>query len=172
MSDVARLANACAELLEQARDLVLKLDADVFARGGPAGSASVGAHLRHCLEAFESLFAGLARGTVNYDDRRRDARVEHEPLIALERIEAIRDALLEGIARLPDAPLRARADEPELPPGAGYVASTLARELRALASHSVHHFAVIALQLRIAGVALDPRFGVAPSTWARWQQAR
>ena len=33
MSDVARLANACAELLDQARDLVLKLDADVFARG-------------------------------------------------------------------------------------------------------------------------------------------
>jgi hypothetical protein len=172
MSDVARLAKACAELLEQARELVLKLDADVFARGGPAGSASVGAHLRHCLEAFESLFAGLARGRVNYDDRRRDARVENEPLIALERIEALRAVLLDEITLRPDAPLRARADEPELPPGEGFVASTLARELRALASHSVHHFAVMALQLRVAGIPVDTRFGVARSTWSHWQCAR
>ncbi len=172
MSDVARLAAACAELLEQARDLVLKLDADVFARSGPAGAASVGAHLRHCLEAFESLFAGLARGAVDYDDRRRDARVENEPLAALERIEALRGALHDEIARMEDVPLRARADEPELPPGAGFVASSLARELRALASHTVHHFAVVALQLRVAGIPVDARFGVARSTWSHWQRAR
>lgn len=172
VSDVARLAAACAELLEQARDLLLKLDADAFAGAGPAGSASVGAHLRHCLDAFESLLAGLPGGAVNYDDRRRDARVEREPLVALERIEALRDALREHVARADDRPLRVRADEPELPTGAGFVASTLGRELRALASHTVHHFAVVALQLRVAGIPVDERFGVAKSTWSHWQCRR
>ncbi len=172
MSDVARLAVACADLLEQARDLVLKLDGDAFVRGGPAGGASVGAHVRHCLDAFESLFAGLARGVVDYDDRRRDPQIEREPLAALERIEALRAVLLDEVAHAVDAPLGVRADEPELPPDAGFVASSLARELRALASHSVHHFAVVALQLRVAGIAVEPEFGVAKSTWSHWQRDR
>jgi hypothetical protein len=68
-------------------------------------------------------------------------------------------------------PLRVRADEPGLAPGDGFVTSSLARELRSVASHTVHHFALVALQLRLAGVAVDPRFGVAPSTWAHWQRA-
>lgn len=172
MSDVARLAAACADLLEQARDLVLKLDHDTYVAVGPAGSASVGAHLRHCLDAFESLFAGLARGAVDYDDRRRDPRIECEPLAALARVDALRARLQGAIANAADMPLRVRADEPELAPGEGFVASSLARELRSLASHTVHHFAVVALQLRVAGIALRPDFGVARSTWSHWQRTR
>jgi len=172
MSDVARLATECADLLEGARELVLELDVETFAGPGPAGGASVGAHLRHCLEAFESLLAGLPRGAVDYDTRRRDARAEREPFAALERIEALRAALLEEIAPAADGPLGVRADEPDLPPEAGFVASSLARELRAVASHTVHHFAVVALQLRVAGVAVDARFGVAKSTWSHWQRGR
>ena len=161
MSDVARLAAACADLLEQARDLVLKLDSDTYVASGPVGSASVGAHLRHCLDAFESLFGGLARGAIDYDDRRRDAR-----------IDALHARLQDEIANTADTPLRVRADEPELAPGEGFVASTLARELRSLASHTVHHFAVVALQLRVAGVAVRADFGVARSTWSHWQRVR
>lgn len=172
MSDVARLAAACADLLEQARDLVLKLDSDTYVASGPVGSASVGAHLRHCLDAFESLFGGLARGAIDYDDRRRDARIEREPLAALARIDGLHARLQDEIANTADTPLRVRADEPELAPGEGFVASTLARELRSLASHTVHHFAVVALQLRVAGVAVRADFGVARSTWSHWQRVR
>lgn len=166
MSDVARLAHECAALLAQARDLVLELEADRFAAPGPAGTASVGAHLRHAIEIVAALLAGLAEGRVDYDRRPRDPRVEREPAAALDRIEALREALVERVAAEPDRALAVRADEPHLAPHEGFVASTLARELRFAASHTVHHFALIALILRVAGVAVDAEFGVAPSTCA------
>lgn len=172
MSEVARLSRVCAELLEQARDLVLKLDGERFAAPAPGGGSGVGAHLRHCLEFFGSLLAGLGSGAVDYDHRPREARLETDPLAALDRIDALREALAERVAREPDAPLRVRADEPELPPDRGFVRSSLARELRALASHTVHHFAIVALLLRAQGIEVEARFGVAPSTWAWTRGAR
>ncbi len=42
--------------------------------------------------------------------------------------------------------------------------STLERELAMLASHTVHHYAIVALLLRIKGVVVPETFGVAPST--------
>lgn len=166
MSDVERLSRACADLLEQARDLVLKLDEEQFAAPLHGIAASVGAHLRHCLDAFDCLLAGLESGAVDYDQRARDARTETDPLRALERIEALRAELLERVAAQPDRPLRVRADEPDLPPGAGFVRSALARELRALASHMVHHHALVAVVLRVRGECVPAQFGVAPSTRA------
>ncbi len=172
MSDVSRLAAICAELLEQARDLVLKLDGDAFAAPLPGVAASTGVHLRHCLDAFDRLCAGLETGAVDYDRRARDPRTESDPMLALERIEALREELLDRIARSPDRALRIRADEPDLAPHEGFVASTLTRELRALASHTMHHFALIAVVLRLRGVAVPGRFGVAPSTWAHAKRQR
>jgi hypothetical protein len=166
MSEVARLAAVCAELLEQARDLVLKLDAEVFAAPLPGVAASAGAHFRHCLDAFDQLLAGIDAGAVDYDRRARNPRTESDPMAALERIESLRAELTLRIASAPDQALRIRADEPDLATHEGFVASTLARELRALASHSIHHFALVAVVLRVRGIAVPERFGVAPSTWA------
>ena len=47
--------------------------------------------------------------------------------------------------------------------------STIERELKFLVSHTVHHYAIIALQLRHQGVEPGPEFGVAPST-LRYEQ--
>jgi hypothetical protein len=44
--------------------------------------------------------------------------------------------------------------------------STIKRELQFLVSHTVHHFAIIKPLLLRDGVAVDDRFGVAPSTLA------
>jgi uncharacterized damage-inducible protein DinB len=167
MSDVERLSRACADLLEQGRDLVLKLDEGQYAAPLHGIAASVGAHLRHCLDAFDCLLDGLGRGEVDYDRRARDLRTETDPLRALERIETLRAELLERIATETDRPLRIRADELDLAPGAGFVPSTLSRELRALASHVVHHHALVAVVLRLRGVSVPARFGVAPSTPGR-----
>lgn len=164
--EVARLSRVCAELLEQARDLVLKLDEESFAAALPGIAASAGSHLRHCLDAFDRLLEGVGTGAVDYDRRARDPRTEADPLRALERIEALRAELLARMAREPDHPLLVRADEPDLAAHEGFVASTLSRELRALASHTVHHYALVALVLRLRGVAVPATFGVAPSTLA------
>jgi hypothetical protein len=45
-----------------------------------------------------------------------------------------------------------------------FMESSLSRELQVLSSHTVHHFALIAVTLRAHGVQMDPDFGMAPST--------
>ena len=45
-----------------------------------------------------------------------------------------------------------------------FMESSITRELQALSSHTVHHFALIAVTLRAHGVQMDPDFGMAPST--------
>ena len=42
--------------------------------------------------------------------------------------------------------------------------SSISRELQVLSSHTVHHFALIAMTLRMHGVEIDSDFGMAPST--------
>src|SRR5437588_542470 len=45
-----------------------------------------------------------------------------------------------------------------------FMESSISRELQALSSHTVHHFALIAMTLRMHGVETDADFGMAPST--------
>ena len=45
-----------------------------------------------------------------------------------------------------------------------FMESSVSRELQVLSSHTVHHFALIAVTLRAHGVHMDPDFGMAPST--------
>ena len=45
-----------------------------------------------------------------------------------------------------------------------FMDSSISRELQVLSSHTVHHFALIAMTLRMHGVELDSDFGMAPST--------
>jgi hypothetical protein len=40
----------------------------------------------------------------------------------------------------------------------------MARELEFLLSHTVHHYAIVAILCRLQGIAVDDGFGVAPST--------
>jgi hypothetical protein len=42
--------------------------------------------------------------------------------------------------------------------------------LQVLSSHTIHHFALMAVTLRLHGVQIDPKFGMAPST-LRFQSA-
>jgi uncharacterized damage-inducible protein DinB len=42
--------------------------------------------------------------------------------------------------------------------------SSVGRELQHLINHTVHHYAFVALILRLQGVAIEDDFGVAPST--------
>jgi len=43
--------------------------------------------------------------------------------------------------------------------------------LQALSSHTIHHFALIAVTLRLHGIQVDPNFGMSPST-LRYRTAR
>ena len=57
----------------------------------------------------------------------------------------------------------------EIDAAQAWTRSTGRRELQFLLSHTIHHYALIAVICNHLGVPLDPAFGVAPST-LRFQQ--
>ena len=152
--------------LQQGAALLQGLEDTAYAHGPADLSASgVGPHLRHCLDHYDRLFAGLVDGRIDYDARDRDRRLETDREFAITRI---RDATIE-LQGLAGKPLDLRVAIKMDSGGAGVEAawwsvSSLGRELQFLISHTVHHFALMALLLRRQGIEPGPEFGVAPST--------
>ena len=124
-----------------------------------------GAHLRHILEFYQCFVEGLESSHIDYDARRRDLTIEYSRDAAsaairsvIRTLETSRDLHQERIiwVRMEDAEANAVRE--------GFMESSVSRELQVLSSHTVHHFALIAITLRMHGVEIDSDFGMAPST--------
>jgi len=131
----------------------------------------VGSHFRHIIDFYNCFLSSVATGSVNYALRERNHIVEvNGPLAAVE-IETI----IRALERLSPADcqkqLRVMAEDSSASIGsARWGRSSVTRELQHLLSHTVHHYALIALALRLQGFAPPEEFGVAPSTLAYWKQ--
>ena len=130
------------------------------------GRSSVGAQYRHILDHYLCLLDDLPSGSIDYDARRRDPQVDADPRVAarltddlLRRLDDLMEMDLDRPLQVHLAPTADSAD------GVHY-GSTVGRELLFLISHTVHHFAIIRLQLEEAAMSFDAEFGVAPSTLA------
>ena len=141
---------------------------------GPAPrylQGGIGAHFRHCIDFYNCFLSSAGSGRINYDSRARNDLVESDPELAAFELLAIIDGLrgfsfadgqtellvvLEGPARTHERPCWSR--------------SSFARELQSLLSHTVHHYAFIAIALRLQGIEPASEFGVAPSTLEYWRQ--
>jgi hypothetical protein len=166
------LISASVAVLGQARDLLGRLRAGVYSStaGLPVASGA-GPHLRHCLDFYDALLDGLETGRVDYNLRERDEATERDPHRAIARIDAT-IARLEATSAPASTPLLVRAEGPADPlDPSSWVRSSLARELVFLSSHTVHHFALVALLVRLQGVEPGAEFGVAPSTLEAWRSA-
>lgn len=152
-------------LLLQGLEVLETLPRDAY--GLPVrGHSPVGAQFRHVLEHYEAFFAGLPAGRVDYDARPRDASLESDPMAAARAARQWCTALLDLSPAQGDAPLLVQTDSGAGPDVPDWRASTVGRELQFLASHTTHHFALIALLLEFQGWGTPPGFGVAPSTRA------
>lgn len=155
--------------LAQLRGMVDDLAPDTYRQAfGEHGRHTLGKHVRHIIDHYDALLAGLDRGAevIDYEQRRRDESLEqwpHEAARHLATIEASLSALT-GRA-LPD---RLTLGYP-LDDEALSLASSLNREIAFLTSHSIHHMAVIALLAEQSGIHLPESFGVHPSTLRHWQ---
>lgn len=127
-------------------------------------SSGVGGHVRHCLNHVDALLNGLTSGTVDYETRARGTGVEsckHKALAALQRtaqkgFEFLQhesaERVLQVVQFLDTQGTRV------------LVTSTLARELSFVASHTVHHQAMIFVVSKLLQVHLPQNCGLAPST--------
>jgi uncharacterized damage-inducible protein DinB len=140
----------------------------------PYFSSGVGKHIRHNLDHYESFLAGLATGKIDYDGRQRDHRVETDRRYAIEKMLSIISRLEAMAAQKWDHSILVQMNEVDEKSPSPWSSSTLGRELQFLMSHTVHHYALIAIILKIQGFDCDQDFGVAPSTlkYQRSQEAK
>lgn len=121
-------------------------------------SSTIGQHVRHCVEHYEAFFQSLEEGrTVDYEARPRHVLLEIDTSEALDRLEKIRRSLTAF-------PQHCRALSIRDTGITGNCASSITRELQFLASHTVHHMALIAVIAGLSGITVPENFGVAPST--------
>ena len=152
--------------LHQALALLAKIDENVYATAPPAlSSYRVGAHLRHILDFYQCFFKGLEGGRIDYDVRGRNRVVELSRSAACIAIHAIIHCFEHCHSLRADSSVLVRPEDAD---SGGlensFMHSSISRELQALSSHTIHHFALIAVTLRLHGIAVDPEFGMAPST--------
>lgn len=151
-------------MIEQGVRLLGVVPAEVFAaRSTTTLGASIGGHLRHNLDHYACFLRGLPAGRIDYDERERAPDIETDPVAASAALA--RAAV--GLSELPEAALDREIDvrmdtgESETRP---WTRSTVRRELQFLLSHTVHHYALIAMICHLFAQAVDEDFGVAPST--------
>lgn len=152
--------------LEQGRQLLATLDDELFRQAGKTPrSASIGAHMRHVIDCFRCFLRGLESNRIDYDARQRHPGVETDRATADAALAEIANALATLQGTPANRPLEVKADAAAwADPALHWHGSTLGRELQFLLSHTVHHYALIALILRGHGHEPHSDFGVAPST--------
>ena len=162
IEDNIRVLRQGVEVIESAGDRLYSNPKPPLLKNG------VGSHFRHCIDFYNSFLSSLGTGKINYAVRKRNPVVEISGSRATLEIEAI----IKGLKRLSIADcqkqVQVTVEDSSLLLDSSR--STVARELQHLLSHTVHHYAIIALALRLQGFEPPDEFGVAPSTLAHWKQ--
>jgi uncharacterized damage-inducible protein DinB len=157
-------ASVISRQLDAIAAIVMSVSEATFvARPIPDVSGSIGEHVRHCLDHISALVGATALTALSYDRRERGTAVEHDPADALRLIMRLKAAVDRWGERSLDEPisvasmLTACGDSVT-----GW--STLGRELAFVNSHTIHHQAMIAVLLSLAGLDMPDRLGLAPVT--------
>jgi hypothetical protein len=151
------------EALKQGRDLLKRLDDQVFLRPiPPLFSYPIGSHIRHCLDFYTSFLQGFDLRHIDYDKRERDELLETDRPAAIAKM----DSLIEQMSQLTIADtcvtVFVKLENASL--NQSWSRSSVARELQSLKSHTIHHYALIAVLLRLQGIEPSEEFGVSVST--------
>lgn len=122
--------------------------------------ATIGKHVRHVIELFQSLQNGYEHGIVNYDSRKRDIRIENEKQLALSLLNEIRADLNKK-----DKDLSLETSYDEDSGEVVFIKTNYNREIVYNLEHAIHHMALIRIGINeVSSVELPENFGVAPST--------
>ena len=161
-ADAERLLRFNRELLDQALDLVALHDRP----HAPPYASHAGAHLRHVIEHYEALLLRPLGEPLAYDNRPRDRELERCTLRARARLRRLQQRLQGWTRATLDTPVRVLSRGGLVGEFEFATVSSLGRELMFLASHAVHHFALLQVVCREHGLAMGSRFGKAPATVA------
>jgi hypothetical protein len=157
------LKTASIQVLEQLLDITDQIEKKDYATIIPALNASIGQHTRHIVEFYLCLFEGIKSGKVNYDQRKRDKRIESDKDFAMK---VIRDAInrIKNYYLNPNLSLIVMYGD--FPGQIISLQTNYERELVYNIEHSIHHMAIVKQGfLEVCPyVKLPENFGVASST--------
>lgn len=169
------LAKSLAEILRQAVDLMSEIDDVVYAKRTESAESAlvsggaIGVHFRHCLEFVQCFLHGIETGTIDYNRRERNHRLETSREYALAQYTRTIE-ILENLSPFEN---NLRVKPEDFAPQEDYwCASSIERELESLRSHTIHHYALIGFKLRSFGFDIPAEFGVSPSTLRFWEQEK
>ena len=125
--------------------------------------ATIGQHVRHILEFYQSVLKGINIKVVNYDNRERNLSIETDKNIAIQVIKDINAVLALDIQ---NEPFILEGNFSSEPNKQTQIQTTLFRELAYCLEHSIHHQALIKVGLIELNSAsfIDETFGLAPAT--------
>ncbi len=161
-TDTEQLLRFNQQIIDQALSLISAHEAE----GLTDYAALVGPHLRHVIEHYEALVMPKCAGIADYDNRARDQDVERNSAVARDRLLSIREHLVTWVMSGMDTPIDIHGVGGATGEFIFAVKSTVGRELVFVASHAVHHFALLKLYCKEHGILTDTNFGQAPSTVA------
>ena len=154
----------CQENLTEIKKVLLLLTNEQYSYpSNTLFGATIGQHVRHILEFYQSVFNGLDTKTVNYDNRKRNLLIETDNQYAIQVIDEINASLaldiLDETLVLEGNFCAEEGKETE-------IKTTLFRELAYCLEHSIHHQALIKVGLLEVNCLsfIDDTFGLAPAT--------
>lgn len=152
-------------LLQQASELIESLSDAVFTcNDSDIYMSSAGEHVRHILDFYSAFLAGIEESVIDYDVRERNPAVSTNREAASSRITDITQKLLQlKTGGSPRNRLTIKSKD-GLSSAGSEAGSTFNRELQFLLSHTMHHYAIFSMIVRMQKVEVPAHFGVARST--------
>jgi hypothetical protein len=151
------------EVLQQGRDLLRQIDDNSFlCTIPPMFNYGIGSHIRHCLDFYTCFLRGLETAHIDYDNRERDEWVEKDRTAAIHKMDAIIKQMSELVITNEQMIISVRLEDAAI--NHQWSHSSIARELQSLKSHTIHHYALIAVLLRLQGIEPVEGFGVSTAT--------
>jgi hypothetical protein len=161
------LSNPIHHIFIQISDILRQLsEAEYTQQSKILFNATIGQHVRHIIELFQALENGYAEGTVNYEKRKRDYRIETNKNLAISLLKDIRQSL-----DRPNKEIILVAEDygDEMEPVS--IITNYYREIAYNLEHTIHHMALIRVGVNeVSNILLPDEFGVAYSTIKYRQQ--
>ena len=153
----------CTDNLNEIKSLLVQLTNENYTQIlKHLSGATIGQHVRHIIEFYQTIVDIDTRNSINYDIRRRNLRIEEDINYAIQLIEDISNFFCVSI---PDRNCKLESNFSSNNNECLTIPTSLYRELAYCLEHSIHHQALIKVAvLQLESVQISESFGVAPST--------
>ncbi|QNK64767.1 DinB family protein [Pedobacter sp. PAMC26386] len=156
------LNKTISSLLAQLQNLLEELSDEQYCMPVIAlSNATLGQHTRHIAEFYLELDHGYQNGIVNYDNRKRNYKIETFRIFTIHLLQEISAGMIKENKELKLIADYGTAINDEI----CIVETNYFRELLYNLEHTVHHMALMRIGVTaVSGIILPVDFGVAAST--------